>query len=325
MIGRSAFAVRRRDVDEQPVSYRDGDEIMKRILLTVAYDGTDFHGFAAMKYESGAASGDVRRQVGSVAEEDDTVHESRTAQRQTVRTVEDVLNDALTHLTGEEVTVMGASRTDAGVHAYGNLAAFDTASTIPPERFSHALNTVLPPDVRIVSSREVPPSFHPRRMEGAKKTYEYRIRNGAIPYPTERRYVYHYRSPLDVRAMHAAAQALTGVHDFTSFCNAQSQAKTRVREIFSIAVTEAEASLCGEPDRLIVLRVTGSGFLYHMVRIIAGTLIDVGRGHIPPDRVAEILAARNRAAAGPTAEPQGLFLTGYEIPEALFRSALPDT
>lgn len=242
---------------------------MRRILLTIAYDGTDFHGFQL---------------------------------QEAVRTVEGEIAHAIRAITGETPEIIGASRTDTGVHAYGNLATFDTDTAIPAERFTYALNTALADDVRIVSSREVAPDFHPRAT-GWTKTYEYRILNTEWADPVRRRYTCHYRSELDVKAMDEAARFLCGTHDFTSFCSAQALSPTRERTIHEIGVTR--------DGDLVVIRVTGSGFLYHMVRIIAGTLIDVGRGKDTPEDVRLILEAKDRAAAGKTAEPQGLFLMGY--------------
>ncbi|MBR0163579.1 MAG: tRNA pseudouridine(38-40) synthase TruA [Lachnospiraceae bacterium] len=242
---------------------------MRRILLTIAYDGTDFHGFA---FQEG------------------------------VRTVEGEIAHAVKAITGETPEIIGASRTDTGVHAYGNLATFDTETSIEAERFPYALNSALPEDVRIVHAEEVPVQFHPRGT-GWKKTYEYRILNTPWPDPVRRRTTCHMRAPLDVEAMDAAARHLRGTHDFTSFCSAQALSPTRERTIYEIGVTKEED--------LVTIRVTGSGFLYHMVRIIAGTLIDVGRGRDTPEDVRMILEAKDRAAAGKTAEPQGLFLMGY--------------
>ncbi|MBR5968988.1 MAG: tRNA pseudouridine(38-40) synthase TruA [Lachnospiraceae bacterium] len=251
----------------------------RRILLTVAYDGTDFHGFA---YQEG------------------------------VRTVEGELARALAEATGEQPEITGASRTDTGVHALGNLACFDTASTIPPERFAVALDQYLPEDLRVITSEEVSPDFHPRKT-GWSKTYEYRILNTPRPEPMLRRTTYHYRSALDVPAMHEAAQFLTGTHDFTSFCSVHSLSPTRKRTIYECSVTAAEAGThLPSPGSLIVIRVTGSGFLYHMVRIIAGTLLDVGTGRLQPAVIRDILESRDRTLAGRTAEPQGLVLLGYQ-------------
>ena len=245
----------------------------KRILLTVAYDGTDFHGFA---YQEG------------------------------VRTVEGELARALKELTGEETEITGASRTDTGVHAYGNLASFDTGSSVPPERFALALDPFLPEDLRVISSEEVSAAFHPRKT-GWPKTYEYRILNTERPDPLLRRTSLHYRGALDVTAMHEAAQYLCGTHDFTSFCSVHSLSPTRERTIHEISVER--------DGPLIRIRVTGSGFLYHMVRIIAGTLLDAGTGRLQPSDIHEILEARDRARAGRTAEPQGLILLGYDRSE----------
>lgn len=269
---------------------------MKRILLVTAYDGTDFAGFQAQK------SG--------------------------VRTVEGVLNTALTDLTGEPVEVAGASRTDAGVHAYCNLAVFDTASRIPADKFARALNVRLPGDVRVRESFEVPEDFHPRRCPTIK-TYEYRICNARIPLPEYARYTHFSYTPFDLEKMRAAGAHLVGEHDFKSFASVNTQAKTTVREITALEVTEERLPYprsirpffeeAGDLQkdalfpRIITIRVSGRGFLYNMVRIIAGTLMEAGRGHLDPERIPEILAALDRQAAGPTAPACGLTLVDYQI------------
>lgn len=249
---------------------------MHRILLTVAYDGTAYSGFQAQK--SGAP------------------------------TIEGELNRALTALTGEPVTVIGASRTDAGVHALCNMAVFDTDSRIPPEKFSYALNSRLPDDISVQSSREVPSDFHPRHCPTVK-TYEYRIYNAAQPSPIRRLYTTYSYTKFDVGKMAQAAVFLKGEHDFKSFCSTYTQAKTTVRTITDIRVYEEKI----RGAREIVIRVSGTGFLYNMVRIIAGTLMEVGRGALSPESVRDILEAKDRRRAGPTAPPQGLTLVDYEF------------
>ncbi len=249
---------------------------MTRVMLTVAYDGTNYSGW----------------QLQPNAE-----------------TIESVLNRCLSELTGETVEVIGASRTDSGVHALGNVAVFDTKSPIPAEKFSYALNQRLPEDIRIRGSKEVPADFHPRHCESIK-TYEYRICNAAFPLPTKRLYAHFTYVPLDVSLMRRAAAYLVGEHDFKSFCSMDTQVKTTVRKIEEIEVRE-EPAVCRE----IVIRVRGRGFLYNMVRIIAGTLMEAGRGQIAPEQVKEILLACDRQAAGPTAPACGLTLVGYEFLE----------
>ena len=239
---------------------------MKRIKLTVAYDGTDFHGWQI--------------QPG-------------------VRTVEGELNKALSELTKEEIAVIGASRTDAGVHANGNVAVFDTESTIPPDRFMQALNTYLPQDVKIVSSCEVAGDFHPRKCD-CVKTYEYRIHNSQIPDPLRVRYTWDYPRPLDEKRMREAAQYLVGIHDFAGYASVHTQAETTVRTVYSIEVQR-------DGEEISVL-VKGSGFLYNMVRIIAGTLTEVGCGNHEPEWVKLALDECDRTLGGPTAPPQGLTL-----------------
>ena len=239
---------------------------MKRILLRVAYDGTDFHGWQV--------------QPG-------------------VRTVEGELSRTLSELTKEEITVIGASRTDAGVHALGNIAVFDTDSTIPPERFSYALNTLLPEDVKVVCSKEVAEDFHPRKVN-CRKIYEYRISLGEFPNPLLRRNSWYVPYSLDTEAMNSAAQVLVGEHDFAGFCSVHTQAESTVRTVYSIDVEPVG----GE----IVIRICGNGFLYNMVRIIAGTLVEVGSGKRDEAWVREALESADRTKSGPTAHPQGLTL-----------------
>lgn len=239
---------------------------MKRIKLTIAYDGTNYCGWQV--------------QPNGI-------------------TVEEVVSKALKKLTGEDIQVIGASRTDSGVHALGNVAVFDTHTTIPPERISYALNQRLPEDIVIVKSEEVAEDFHPRYCD-CSKTYEYHILNTRIPIPTKRLTNYFVSYDLDVEKMRKAAGYLIGEHDFVSFCNVRTDVEDTVR-----TVTELEILKDGEE---ITIRISGNGFLYNMVRIIVGTLIRVGRGFYEPEKVKEILEAKDRKAAGVTAPPHGLIL-----------------
>ncbi len=218
--------------------------------------------------------------------------------------MESELNQALSGLLKEDIQVIGASRTDSGVHALCNVAVFDTDSRIPGEKFSYALNQRLPEDIRIQSSRETAPDFHPRHCN-SRKTYEYRILNREFPLPTKRLYAYFTYVPLDVEKMRRAAEFLVGEHDFASFCSASSSARSTVRTIYSLTVEK-------EGDE-IVIQVCGSGFLYNMVRIIAGTLMEAGSGSRRPEDMKAVLEAKNRGAAGPTAPACGLTLVGYEF------------
>lgn len=241
----------------------------RRVMLTVAYDGTNYHGW--------------QLQPESI-------------------TIEKVLNTCLSELLNEEIQVIGASRTDSGVHALCNKAVFDTCSRIPADKFPFALNSRLPEDVRIVKGEEVALDFHPRHCDTIK-TYEYHILNTQFEMPNKRLYTYHFYMPLDEVRMNEGGKYLIGEHDFTSFCSVNAQSETRVRTITDVNVRR-------EKDEIIIT-VTGTGFLYNMVRIIAGTLIDVGRGHIEPEKVKEMLEARDREAAGPTAPAHGLLLAKY--------------
>jgi tRNA pseudouridine38-40 synthase len=218
-------------------------------------------------------------------------------------TIESELNRCLTELLGEEIRVSGASRTDSGVHALGNVAIFDTQNRMPAEKISYALNARLPEDIRIQKSEEVAPDWHPRYVK-SRKTYEYRIYRGEFPMPVKRLYSYFTYRPLDVEKMRRAAQELVGEHDFKSFCQTGAQVESTVRTIYSLEVEEQGTELC--------IRVCGSGFLYNMVRIIAGTLMEVGEGKRSPASMREVLEARDRSAAGPTAPAKGLTLIGYQ-------------
>lgn len=218
------------------------------------------------------------------------------------KTIEGELNKAILSITGEDVELIGASRTDAGVHSLASMCVFDTQARMPADRFSYALNTRLPEDIRVVWSREVSMDFHPRHQL-TEKTYEYHICNSEFLAPTRRLYVFHEKRPMDVAKMQEGAKFLVGEHDFKSFCAADSQAETTVRNICSIDVEK-------ESDEVII-RVTGNGFLYNMVRIIAGTLMWVGLGVRTPDDVKDILEAKSRSAAGPTAPANGLLLSKF--------------
>lgn len=249
------------------------DEGLRRIRLIVAYDGTDYNGWQI---------------------QDNGV------------TIEGELNKALEGLLGEPVPLIGASRTDSGVHAMGNVAVFDTESKIPPEKIAIALNHYLPQDIRVQRSEEVAADFHPRFCN-SRKTYEYRILESAVPVPTKTRYSYHVYRPLDLGKMREAAACLVGTHDFSAFCSAGSQVKSKVRTIDDVAVSE-EPFFYGNGGRMIRIRVSGNGFLYNMVRIIAGTLVEVGLGRRTAEQLKDALVSGNRQMAGPTAPPQGLIL-----------------
>ena len=204
---------------------------------------------------------------------------------------------------GENIQVTGASRTDAGVHSLGNVCVFETSTRMPAEKISYALNQRLPADIVVQDSCEVPESFHPR-FSKSRKTYEYRILNRRFRMPTRRLDTYFYYYPLDVEKMKEAARFLEGEHDFKSFCSVHSQSETTVRTIYSCTVEKT--------GDIIAIRVTGNGFLYNMVRIIAGTLVKVGAGELQPAQIPEILAAADRSAAGATAPAHGLTMIGIE-------------
>ena len=221
-------------------------------------------------------------------------------------TIEQKLNEALTDLLQEPIKVTGASRTDAGVHSLGNVCIFDTNTRMPAEKISYALNTRLPEDIVVQDSCQVPESFHPR-FSKSRKTYEYRILNQKFRNQTRRLDTHFYYYDLDVEAMQRAAAYLVGEHDFKSFASTGGQAETSIRTIYSLDVEKR--------DSIITIRVKGNGFLYNMVRIIAGTLIKVGAGEILPEEIPAILEAKDRSAAGPTAPATGLTMIGLEYEE----------
>ncbi len=245
---------------------------MKRIMLVVAYEGTKYCGWQSQPNQI---------------------------------TVEEVLNLELSRLLGETIEVIGASRTDSGVHAMGNVAVFDTETKIPPEKICYALNRSLPEDIVVQSSCEVLPEFHPRHCDSVK-TYEYKIWNADFIQPFNRKYTYFVYKSLDVEAMQKAATDFLGTHCFTSVCSTHTQVQDHVRTIYSLNIIKE--------GHLITIRIRGNGFLYNMVRIIAGTLIKIGMHEIPENSVPSILEAENREAAGPTAPAQGLTLVEIEYP-----------
>lgn len=323
---------------------------MRRIMLTVAYDGTNYSGWQIQPNKE---------------------------------TIEGVLNRELSRLLREEIKVVGASRTDSGVHAEGAVCVFDTESKIPGDKFSYAINQTLPEDIRIRNSKEVDITFHPRRVN-SRKTYRYRIRHDEFPNPLDARYAYHVYTKLDIEAMRRACEFIKGKHDFKSFCSVHTDVDTTVRTVYDVHidvtpdkkllqmsglmksrgvsestategfsdakdlteglrvstidadVNSANASVTGSdinsartsvtgPDmnrarssvkiqpEIIDIYVTGNGFLYNMVRIIAGTLIEVGQGKIKPEEIPAIIEACDREKAGPTAPAKGLTLIGYKM------------
>ncbi len=223
-------------------------------------------------------------------------------------TIEGVLNKELSRLLKEDIHVIGASRTDSGVHAEGAVCVFDTEAFIPADKFSFALNQSLPADIRVLRSREVPPEFHPRR-EKCLKTYRYSIWNDTFELPTKRLYTYWLHGSLDADRMRTAAELLVGEHDFKSF----SKDKPQMPESTVRRITSAEVLREGHQ---VDIYITGNGFLYNMVRIIAGTLIEVGQGKRDVSDIERIILARDRNQAGQTAPAKGLCLMGYSY-EAL--------
>ena len=243
----------------------------KRVKMVVAYDGTNYCGW--------------QKQPNGIC-------------------IEEVLNRELSKLLNEPIEVIGASRTDSGVHARGNIAVFDTHARMPADKICIALNQRLPKDIVIQESCEVAPDYHPRKRN-TRKTYEYRILNRRVPLPDQRLNSYFYYYALDVDKMREAAQYLVGEHDFKSFCSIRTQVEDTVRRIYSITIKKNE-------DDRIDIRISGNGFLYNMVRIIVGSLVKVGCGFWKPEQIKEALEARDRSKAGPKAPAEGLTLISIE-------------
>ena len=252
---------------------------MKRFKLVVAYDGTNYCGWQI--------------QPNGI-------------------TIEEVLNKTLSDFLKEEIHIIGASRTDSGVHSFGNVAVFDSETTIPRRKtLFRTKPTASRRYTNYVFCSRWPDYFHPRYCD-TRKTYEYHIQNGKIPLPTERLYSHLVIFPLNIQAMQEASQYLVGTHDFKSFCAAKTQAQTTVRTVTGIEVEAHPLSEGEYPSKKVIIRVTGEGFLYNMVRIISGTLIKVGLGVYPPEHVKQILEACDRSQAGETVPAKGLFLKKIE-------------
>ncbi|HWZ81247.1 MAG TPA: tRNA pseudouridine(38-40) synthase TruA [Terriglobales bacterium] len=257
----------------------DSDKITRNLKLILAYDGSEFAGW---QVQPGRA------------------------------TIQGTLASAIGRLTGENVLPQGSGRTDAGVHAFAQVATFQTAASIPTENWVGALNDILPPSIRVLDVSDAAPEFHARKSAKAK-TYRYRIYRGAICPPFIARYAWHYPFPLDETLMAQAAGLVVGKHDFTSFAAVDPE---RVERMDGAEVPNNVRTILGsqwtrEGDDLIYT-VRGSGFLHHMVRNLVGTFLLVGKGTLSGEDFTAILTARSRSAAGPTAPARGLYLVEVE-------------
>ena len=243
---------------------------MRNLKLTLAYDGTGFHGWQ------------IQPQL---------------------RTVQGELQQTLQKLFNHELNVTGSGRTDAGVHAHGQVANVQTIRSMDTDAVLRGANALLPDEIRVLSVEEVSLEFHARRSARAK-TYEYHLWRPAIVSPFHGRYVYAFRYPLDGERMDKGSEYFTGTHDFTSFCAAATEVEDRTRTVFEASWERG--------DRTWVFRIRGNGFLQYMVRTIAGTLLEIGQGRLPPEKIMDIFAARDRRLAGPSLPARGLHLINVE-------------
>ncbi|MBA4371945.1 MAG: tRNA pseudouridine(38-40) synthase TruA [Thermodesulfovibrio sp.] len=230
--------------------------------------------------------------------------------QKTGRTIQDIICATIASITGEDVRLTGASRTDAGVHALGQVAAFSTASALPPEIIQRALNAKLPSDIRILAAEETSGEFHPR-YDAIRKSYFYLISTSRVRSAFFSPYLWYIPADLDLVSMREAAAALLGEHDFSAFRGAGCGAKTTIRTVNSLDITgagEISFMTASIPGDFIKIRIEANAFLRHMVRNIVGTLADVGSGKTSVEEFSRILASCDRTLAGPTAPPQGLFL-----------------
>jgi tRNA pseudouridine38-40 synthase len=242
---------------------------MRTIKLTLAYDGTDYAGWQAQR---------------------------------SAKTLQGTLEAAIAKVTGQSIRVFASGRTDAGVHALGQVISFTTASEMPVDVLQRALTNNLPRDMVVLEAVEAPKGFRAQH-DAVRKRYRYQLDDGSAPNPLDRQQVWHYGRPLDVDAMKRAADLLLGTHDFASFESSGSRRDSSVRTIFDLAVSRGS----NEPHR-ITIEVEANGFLYNMVRAIVGTLVEVGLGNHAPAWIAEVVSAKDRGRAGRTAPAHGLCL-----------------
>lgn len=254
--------------------------MIKNIKLTIEYDGTNYSGWQ------------IQKRYGD--------------------SIQKIIQDCIEKVSKEKVKLISSGRTDAGVHALGQVANFKTESRMEGPIWKRALNSCLPQDIRILESEEVKLNFH-SRYDAKSKVYSYIILNQESPSVFLRNYVYHIPFPLDPEGMKRASKKLLGKHDLSSFRASSCSAKKPIREIIDISVDKRRTTLIpwlpsSPRGNFITITIEANGFLHHMARNIVGTLIEIGRGRFNPDRIEEILKAMDRTKAGPTAPPQGLFL-----------------
>lgn len=240
--------------------------------MIIEYDGSNYHGFQA---------------------------------QQNAHTIQEEIEKSIHKLTGDKVSLLAAGRTDAGVHALGQVTTFDTESSIPGPKWQFALNSFLPDDIQVLKSEQVSPHFNPR-FDALSKLYRYIIYRQKAGHVFYRNYSLYNDESLDIDAMNQAGNILQGTHNFKSFCASGSSAKTFERTITCCRLFEQ--------GPFLIMEIEANGFLYNMVRIIMGTLLEVGRGKYPSQYLENIIAAQNRSLAGPTVAPQGLYLVRVDYP-----------
>jgi tRNA pseudouridine38-40 synthase len=268
---------------------------MRNIKLLIEYDGTNYHGWQVQRSSAECRMRNAELKSSGFS----TPHSTLRTPHSELPTIQGVLQEKLSLITKERNHISGSGRTDAGVHALGQVANFLTESTMPADSFAKALNSFLPKDIVILHSEEVAPDFHAQKS-AQSKTYRYNILNIKTPSALHRNYTWFAPDDLDLSGMEFAAEGLVGTHDFSSFRDSQGKEKNPVRTLYHVSLEKH--------GDLILCYVAANGFLHHMVRNMVGTLVEIGRGKLMPLDMKRILEACDRRAAGPTAPPQGLYL-----------------
>ncbi len=283
---------------------------MRNIKLLIEYDGTTFAGWQEQRVPTNSSVASTHQKDTSTPHS----YDNDSKPPATVPTIQSCLMEAIHSVTGERVVVYGASRTDAGVHATGQVANFKTTSRLPVEKFVPALNYYLPREIVVRSAEEVPDEFH-SQYHARSKVYRYTILNDPIPRAINRYFYYHYPCPLNIEKLQEAAQFLFGTHDFSTFCTEVHNKKNTIRTIKSIEITQEDPTASCEVGKYLYFIIEADGFLHKMIRGIVGTLLLVGCGKMSPSEFKDVLKAKDRRLAGPNVPAKGLCLVKVNYEE----------